>query len=685
MSKPLKKVVVQDSGRTNQINYQIAVGAGSFILLAIAAALFVFGVNLSSDRLYFESFAGFLNGLNPSPAMLGKLGYKIEVLSSIARYAGIGLAVISFAVLYLTLKGIDVFGAIAKKIREFCDFLGGRSGGISFLFISGSSFLMLIFAILLITTGGFFFRVTVSKWHLPAAIFVAVGFVWVFARSFFAGKALKTFLLIMAFIGLAAGSSLFLSVNVYDTAFDSQAYHQEDMIYLAEGWNPVYESRQGDIKYNKVDEQVYITSKSSEICSAAMYKLTDNLEAGKAFNLLLIFSSFCLSFAAILLFKKVSARFACFLSFFIALNPVSVYQSLSYYVDGQMSSAIICSFSLLVIYVSRRRFLSLFMLGVSLAILLSIKLTGLAYSLLICAGAASNEIFSGRARELIKTAALPAAFILLSFFCFSFNPFITNHINHGHIFYPFYGKTAITVVNHGPAYIIGMNTFQKAISSVFSESENFYVGRLAEPAYKFPLFVSAKEIAVFANTDTRVGGFGPLFGTILICSAAMLIICLIYGYFPAVYGALSMVFVIFTVLLIPESWWARFVPQFYLVPFQALVMSCYYCQKPVVYLRRFMAALLVANIFLVAFPYFLNQGMTTGSLSRQFREMKELDTKLAVYMPFFSTSLGKRMNNAGIEYTEVGADYFKKEPKTVTADFTVIYYDKEGYPQKGIQ
>ncbi|MFA5104210.1 MAG: hypothetical protein WC527_03470 [Candidatus Margulisiibacteriota bacterium] len=677
MTKPLKTAVVQNNGKGKSANHQIVIGVGSFILLAVGVILLIFGINLSSDRSYFESIAGFLTDLRPTPAMLGKLDYKIDALSSISKQVGVVLAVLSFIVLYLTLKGVDVLSWQTKRIKVFIGYLGGKNGVSKFLYILGSSVLILIFSILFITTVGFFFGITVSKLHFLAAVSIVIVFVWLLSRSFFSDKAPKIFLLSLALIGLAAGFSLYISANVYDTAFDSQAYHQESMIYMAQGWNPIYSSRSGDIKVLKVDEQVYLTSKASETCAATIYKLTGNIEAGKLFNFLLIFASFCLALSAILSFEFVSSKWACFLSFFLAFNPVSAYQSLSYYVDGQMSSIMICSFSLFVIYVSRRGLSNLLMLGVSLAILLSIKLTGLVYALLIYAGAASYEMFSGRIKDFTKLTVVSAAFMLLSFFCFSFNPFITNHINHGHIFYPFYGKSAITVVNHGPAYIVGMNAFQKTISSVFSESENFYVGRLAEPAYKFPLFVSPKEMAVFANTDTRVGGFGPLFGAILICSFAMLAICLISEYRFAVYGAAFVVFVMFTVFIIPEGWWARFVPQFYIVPFPVLVLSCYCNRKAVIYLRRFIAVLLVANLFLVAFPYYLNQAITTRSLSMQLKEMKSLNTKLAVYMPFFSTSMGRRLNNAGIKFIEEDKDYFVREPKMMAADFSVIYYSEK--------
>jgi len=674
MSKKREKTAEECKASTSFETPRMITGIVSLVFLAAGIGVYVFGRSLASDSSFMDSVARFLTELRPTPAMLGRIDYKIGALSSVARYVGATLSLLAFLVFYLTLKGADVYSNASKKIQILSNFLGGRPGVVNILFILGSSVLMVIFATLLITTSGFLLGITVSRWHFLLAFFITVVLVWLFAKALFPDKKLKAFLVCLVFMAIAAFFSFIVSASVFDTAFDSQGYHQESMICMAEGWNPVYQSMIGDIQSKKLDEQVYITSKASAICAATIYKLTDSLEAGKAFNLLLIFSSFCLSFAAMLSLRKIPAQSAGFLSFLLAFNPVSIYQSMSYYVDGQMSSAIICSLSLLILHISRRDLLSLLVAGAALAILFSLKLTGMVYAILICAGFVLYAFFSAGSKSLIRTSIILGAFIILSVICISFNPIVTNHINHGHIFHPYYGNSAISIVNHGPAYIVGMNVFQKTISSVFSYSENFYAARLIEPNYKFPLSVSAQEMAVFANTDARVGGFGPLFGALIICSVAMVSICFVYEHRPAAYASLFIFCIMATIFLISEGWWARFVPHFYIVPFVAILLSFYYDKRGLMYLRRFMTAILIVNLFFVALPYCANQAMTTLSLSRQLKEMKETNSVLAVYFPFFSTSLGARLDKAGIEYVEVDAEYFKEQPKMVVADFSIMYY-----------
>ncbi len=672
MAKPAKRSL--DSVQSDPAARLVPVGAGSLFLFVAGLVLIFFGVNLSSDASLSSSVAGFFTGLDPTPAMLQKLDYKIFALSGILRNSGFIISVVSFFVLYATLKGVDIAGRISVGANRFTAFLGGRSGVSAFLFIIGSDVLVISFSLVLATTAGFFFGVSISKFHLLFSLSAGALFVILSAGRLFPDRSRMVMLLSLAVLSAVSASALLISSAFYDTAFDSQAYHQENMIYMAEGWNPVYESKRGDIDYVRVDDQVFTTSKASAAIAANLYKLTGDPETGKAVNLLLIFASFCLSFSAFLAFRPVSAGYSLLLSLLVSLNPVSVYQSLSFYVDGLMSSVIICAFSLFVIFVRRKDFLVLLVFGMSVAVLAAVKLTGLAYAFFVCAGAALYVLFFISAKEFLRTASVLLLFGLLSFFCFSFNPFVTNHVNHGHIFHPFYGPSAITVANHGPAYIAGMNNIQKGLFSVFSESENFYAARLVEPRIKFPLFFSAKESALFANTDVRVGGFGPLFGAALIVSLALLFVCFFWENRPAIIGAAFVSWILIMVFAVPEAWWARFVPQFFLVPFPVLVLSAYYTQSPIVWMRRALPALLIANLVLVGLPYYLNQMMTTASLSRQLGQMKALSGRLAVYPPFFSTSLGKRMQRAGIDHIEVGPEYFKTTPGMTAADFSIIYY-----------
>lgn len=683
MNRACEQPVSNGNSATDPAARLVAAGAAAFVFLILGMGLLFFGLNLSPGSSLSYSVADHFKSLEPTPAMLQKLEYKIAALALISRISGTLIALLSFAVLYMTLKGADIAGAISSRLQKAAAYLGGRRGIASFMFIAGAAMLSMSFFSVLFTSAGFFLKIPVSAYHIQLAAAAAAMFMWLLSWSFFKDRRVPAFFAGLVVVSAVMAFSAVVSSAFYDTAFDGQAYHQENMIYMAEGWNPVYQNREGDVKYPKVDQQVYTTSKAAAMVASNIYKLTGNPETGKAFNIVLIFSSLFLSMSALLSFNPVKAGYAFLLSVLISLNPVSVYQSLSFYVDGQMSSVVICCLALFVVFARERDLLSLSALGMSVSLLAAIKLSGLAYAFFICAGIAAYVFFYISSRDLFRVSAVFLAFGALSFFCFSFNPFVTNHVNHGHIFHPFYGPSAISVVNHGPAYIVGMNNLQKAFFSVFSESENYYAGRLTEPRLKFPLRVSAREAALFAGTDTRVGGFGPLFAASLILSALLLAYCSFSESRRSVASAAFALFIILTALAIPEAWWARFVPQLFLAVFPALVLSAWCGQQPVIWIRRALLAVLTVNLLLVSLPYYLNQGMSTLSLSAQFREMKQLDKKLAVYLPFFSTSLGKRLSGAGIDHVEVNAEYFTHSPKMSAADFSVIYYDvmgKKGSP-----
>jgi len=250
-------------------------------------------------------------------------------------------------------------------------------------------------------------------------------------------------------------------------------------------------------------------------------------------------------------------------------------------------------------------------------------------------------------------------------------------MNHGHIFYPFFGKAPIRADNHGPQYILEMNGPQKLFSSLFSESENFYCGRLTEINFKIPFAVYPRELINYVNTDTRVSGWGPLFGTAVIIAALLLAAAFYYDRRPAAAAFALVSWVMVMVFSNPESWWARFVPQLTIVPVICLVLSYYYEQRLVKYMRNVLLVLLVANTMIVFSVYYIWQSMTTISLSRQLDEIAAQGKKICIFMPFFRTSIGVRLKEKGIRYTVVDQKYFTEQPGLIAADFFNMYYARE--------
>ncbi len=650
-------------------NYYFLAASFSFVAFFIGAFLLFFGLNLSPGNPFFSDFARFLTEIRPSPAMLEKLDYKLEALASMSRSLGATIALGSFVFFYLTLKGVNILSWTSKKLIRFAEHFGGREGIRNLSFILGGSTIMLpAFLLLLFALGLHLFKLPITIYHFPSACILTFVFSWSMCSAFFKRFRTKAFLLIVSMLILLFSFSYVAGSAFYDTAFDSLAYHQESMIRLSEGWDP-FSLKKGGLPDEFISSHVYTHAKTFEICAASFYKVSGNTESGKLFNFLLIFASFFISFSAVTAFPWIRIRQGYLVAGLLAFNPVSLYQSASYYVDGQLSSMMVCLFSLAVMTMLEKRFLYPIMLGFSILIAANIKLTGVVYSFVVSFGAAAFLFFKEKFSRFLAVSVSLLAAGLAAVFIVGFNPYVTNHIYHGHLFYPFFCKEAIPVISHGPPSINGKSQPEKAFVSVFSESENFYVGRLTEYKFKFPLYVSAHELTCFANPDTRLSGLGPLFGAMAIVSLAMIIGIFFYDRKVFLYAALFYLWVVGSALIITEPWWMRFVPQLWIAAVFPVVIGYNFKSGVMAILRKFLVFLAVANILLVCAVYFPSQAAATASLKRQLKEISSEYKKIYVYFPFASYAGVHRLKEAGINAEAVGAEYFKEKPEVFASDF----------------
>jgi len=102
---------------------------------------------------------------------------------------------------------------------------------------------------------------------------------------------------------------------------------------------------------------------------------------------------------------------------------------------------------------------------------------------------------------------------------------------------------------------------------------------MGDPKWKLPIQVYKSEVGELFAPDVRIGGFGPLFALAVVLS----IIVLIYGLVLFIknekknikYITLPTIAIIMTMLLLGENWWARYVPQFYLLPIGTIILILY--------------------------------------------------------------------------------------------------------------
>jgi len=297
---------------------------------------------------------------------------------------------------------------------------------------------------------------------------------------------------------------LFISAVTVDITYDGWAYHQPGVIALSHGWNPVTE-------------------------------------------------------------PGIPNSWAHPLSLVTALNPVCVVQSTTFYVDGSLGSCLaILIFSLLSYDVTRSgRDLVVALCAALLAC--NLKFTGPVYMALILLPFAAWWLFERRlvARDLLICGITASVLVAASI-----NPYFTNLRNFGSPVYPLNERDVME--DQMSAGFLKENTLKKLlISLTFSNLADRPSDNLAADERNFTSPFQSRgfeEFKKFGGTaDLRIGGFGPFFG-ITIALALLAASLLIRGPRSGIGFLLIALGTLLSVVVNPQMWWARYVPQLWLLP-----------------------------------------------------------------------------------------------------------------------
>ena len=428
----------------------------------------------------------------------------------------------------------------------------------------------------LISSVGFIFHIPINVFNL--LIPICLGIYYLFKNS----DTKREFFIQLLFLSVIIFVSYGIALNVWDGTWDGRGYHSAAIIMFKNGWLPIYDNieqiteKLGLYRFNT--HYIEPLVKFSEITGANIYNLTGHIESPKTSNLLFVSSLFMYSFSVI---KNILKKnfISIILSVCICLNTPCIVQLLSNYVDIQLYFA----FTFLIFTVLKIEKsdmwtkTDLFMIVMSSLMLSTVKLSGLAYTIVIylCWG-----IFRILLKKEIKNIVISAlsVFILILITCI--NPFYTNFKNHSHPFYPLMGKDKYDVVEFQyPNGFKEMNHFQKFLISTFSEStkgiETYGASYLNKIYYlKIPFSrVNYSALTKFDSPDMRVGGFGIYWSGIL-CLTFLLLCFLRFNSKEDKQLLIFLIATVFlTVIINPLSWWARFVPQFWLIPIIAMIFA----------------------------------------------------------------------------------------------------------------
>jgi hypothetical protein len=482
------------------------------------------------------------------------------------------------------------------------------------------------------------------------------------------GRTLRHHLFAALVVAGAAAVSLVLAEAVRDFSYDGQRYHQEAVQALAAGWNPL---RDAPLQGN---QSLWINgyAKGPWIWSAVWLHATGSIELGKSLHLWLAISAAFLVYGTLRRLPALSPAAAGSIALLAAANPVLLCQWPTHMNDSLIGS-------LLLVLASQAGRLSLMIpdaddkamawltAGLGLALLPTVKASGLAYAALASMTGWVAALLWRRvdlSQHLLKVAATS---LVTSVLVLSWNPYVTNTVRHGHPFYPLGGEGKVDIItNNSPNELHGENRVMQWLGSIFSQSHS-ELGTSEKPALrpKWPGVVSAGELAGFVSkTDMRIGGFGPWFSLGLVLALAGAVVALFEmtrraGWRSTEFrrgvaaGATLPAGLLVLTLAFPEPWWARYIPQMFLLPIALLaaVLAAPLCGRLARGLAWVSLAVLTVNSLAVGSAF------SVGAAVRELDMRTQLGSAASLSSPtrplpvrLTEPALARRLSQAGVHW-----------------------------------
>jgi len=481
-----------------------------------------------------------------------------------------------------------------------------------------------------------FIGVPINRWLFLVSIGLAAGF----SYREFSPRFIKQWSWL--FFGcLLIAASLLIAVQFYDCSFDGQWYHQDAIMFLSDGWNPVWDVA---ISNNAVSglnaNYVNHYPKAPWVIEATLYLFTGNIEAGKAIHLIYLVSFMLL----LLTFLKnrflLSWGTAILITLLVGGSTISLGQLFSFYVDGLLFSlfGIFLLFLLDLIYFDTK---VLGYMGLAFVVLANIKFTGLIYGLVFLMMAGIWVII--RHKDLILKRALHFSYVVLIGVVFiGYTTYVRNVLSKGHPFFPIMGQNnegkSIAEVQY-PADFFPMNRFEKLIAAnasipIYTDHEHASV--------KKPLFnknLILESIPYYKNHQpVTMSPFGPFEGELLILFIPLLCLCFLRRRPLEIY--LLFGGIILSMIIQPEAWNLRYAPQLLFI--FALVLTVLMQEKKGwirVYSMGF-AGLFILNSCIAVFQNWRWVSENNTALIQELEPMRKTHVKVqAGWMKSFELKL----------------------------------------------
>ncbi|GBR74724.1 hypothetical protein NO1_1851, partial [Candidatus Termititenax aidoneus] len=133
-------------------------------------------------------------------------------------------------------------------------------------------------------------------------------------------------------------ASLLVSSLIYDSFFDGNAYHQEAVVRLRDGWNPYYKAVPDASAHNHVVN----FPKFTWVYASVISDIFGNIELGKSYNIIFLLAAFFYTLAFTQKFQS-NKLVSLGLALLFVLNPFTLALLFSYYVDGLIALLVLIS------------------------------------------------------------------------------------------------------------------------------------------------------------------------------------------------------------------------------------------------------------------------------------------------------------------------------------------------------
>ncbi len=434
--------------------------------------------------------------------------------------------------------------------------------------------------------------------------------------------------------------SLFLSCFLFDRSSDGDTYHKDAIGVLKEGFNPVYSSSLDFIKDRKDDSKNLTTysiwtdhyAKANWVIAANLYSFTGNIESAKAMNFLSLYVLFMFIYFAFS--EKWGWKKAFVFAFIVTFNPITASQLYTFYNDF-----LVCVYLFLTIFfllqLDKKETKELWIYyGLCFLLLSNLKFNGLGYLLVFSFFFMCRKLyFAWKDKQFLlvfrKLVCIFIPLFITSLLVVGYPTYVKNTIDHKTPFFPLYGEGKQDIMTQQqPKKFSKMLPVQKLFYSTFSKVNNLRENDNLD--LKVPFSISKSEIVPATSYDLRISGFGVWFSGILCISILLL------GFFYSKYKKDSrLIFTlgitILLLLLMNESWWARYTPHFYLFILASVYILFEYGNHKNKKIHSVYVLLIIFNMLL---PFLGNSYyVLTNSLKihNQMRSLRDKEIMLDVH------------------------------------------------------